>query len=97
MHSARLSTSFAIGPTAATTGRDQKREFTVGGLSRACPPKAGPLGIVLTWSSVGNGSSLRIGLGMPTGAFPPTGPWLWAQSCYPSIRALMSPFHDLQN
>lgn len=48
MHSARLSTSFAIGPTAATTGRDQKRAFMVGGLSRACPAKAGPLAIVLT-------------------------------------------------
>lgn len=48
MHSARLSTSFAIGPTAATTGRDQKKAFMVEGLSRACPAKAGLLSIVLT-------------------------------------------------
>lgn len=33
-HSARLSTSFASGPTAAATGRNHKRSFMAEGLSR---------------------------------------------------------------
>lgn len=47
-HSARLSTSFASGPTAADTGRDHKRAFMAEGLSRTCSAKTGPLGTVLS-------------------------------------------------
>lgn len=46
--SARLSTSFASGPTAAATGRDHKRAFMAEGLSRVRSAKPGPLGIVLS-------------------------------------------------
>lgn len=52
MHSARLSTSLAIGPTAATTGGDQESVIMVEGRlwltwSTSCM-KAGPLSIALT-------------------------------------------------